>query len=125
MAAYAIAPPERLSLPPLDVASVAATGDRVCEPPGDAVPLRMGFLRKLFGAHDVRGRGTDVVGCAHADPFILCDAARLPRNAKPPFCAHPHSGAGVLTLLFREAATVRFRGGGEIDTRLPFCAPWW
>ena len=52
-----------------------------------------GFLHKLFGAHDIRGRGSDVPGCAHADPFFLCDAVRLPRNAKPPFCAHPHSGA--------------------------------
>ena len=46
-------------------------------------------------------------GCAHADPFFLCDAVRLPRHAKPPFCAHPHSGAGVISLLFRAACTVR------------------
>ena len=67
----------------------------------------MGFLHKLFGAHDIRGRGSDVPGCAHADPFFLCDAVRLPRHAKPPFCAHPHSGAGVISLLFRAACTVR------------------
>ena len=66
-----------------------------------------GFLHKLFGAHDIRGRGSDVPGCAHADPFFLCDAVRLPRHAKPPFCAHPHSGAGVISLLFRAACTVR------------------
>ena len=48
----------------------------------------MGFLHKLFGAHDIRGRGSDVPGCAHADPFFLCDAVRLPRERLPPFCAH-------------------------------------
>ena len=76
-----------------------------------------GFLHKLFGAHDIRGRGSDVPGCAHADPFFLCDAVRLPRHAKPPFCAHPHSGAGVISLLFRAACTVRPRDSASTDTQ--------
>ena len=105
---YTVADPARLCLPrDDDAAPAAATGDRRCVPPSEPVPLKMGFLHKLFGAHDIRGRGSDVPGCAHADPFFLCDAVRLPRHAKPPFCAHPHSGAGVISLLFRAASTVR------------------
>ena len=104
---YAVAPAARLCLPRDDAAPVAATGDRRCVPPSEPVPLKMGFLHKLFGAHDFRGFGTDVPACAHADPFFLCDAVRLPRHAKPPFCARPHSGAGVLSLLFRATCTVR------------------
>ena len=102
---YAVAPPARLCLQVRR--RHRATGDRCCVPPVEPVPLKMGFLHKLFGAHDIRGRGSDVPGCAHADPFFLCDAVRLPRHAKPPFCAHPHSGAGVISLLFRAACTVR------------------
>ena len=102
---YAVAPPARLCLQVRR--RHRATGDRRCVPPAEPVPLKMGFRHKLFGAHEIRGRGSDVPGCAHADPFFLCDAVRLPRDAKPPFCAHPHSGAGVISLLFRAACTVR------------------
>ena len=57
---YAVAPPARLCLQ--DAAPVAERGARRCMPPSEPVPLKMGFLHKLFGAHDIRGRGSDVPG---------------------------------------------------------------
>ena len=73
-------------------------GDRRCVPPAGRCRSRWASCTSCSRPR-YQGRGSDVPGsCAHADPFFLCDAVRLPRDAKPPFCAHPHSGAGVLSL---------------------------
>ena len=60
-----------------------------------------GPMWNLFGAHDIRGRGSHNSEALHCDPFILCHAGKIPKGMKPPFCAHPHCGASVASLFFQ------------------------
>lgn len=97
-----------LALPPLAAGEVLAKdGKRACVRPPSPPPLKFGMMHKLFGCNDLRGRGSHVEGCTQADPFMLCDMVRLPKGAKPPFCAHPHCGAGVFTVVFQNAGAIR------------------
>ena len=103
-----IADPALLALPPLaDGEVVRDSGDRACVKPEAPCPVMFGAMHKLLGHKDVRGRGSHVPAVTHCDPFVLCDAIRLPKGARPPFCAHPHSGVGVMTLLFQCAGGMR------------------
>ena len=107
MSKLLVADASQLALPPLAPGEeVRASGPRAAEPLAEPLqPMRPGSLTfGLFGCHDIRGRGSHVSACPHADPFILCTAAVMPPGAKPPFCAHPHCGASVASLLFKGGA---------------------
>ena len=96
-----------LALPPLgDGEVVRDSGDRECVKPSEPCPAMFGSFFKVMGHKDVRGRGSHVPAVTHVDPFILCDAVRMPKGAKPPFCAHPHCGTGVMTLVFQAAGKI-------------------
>ncbi|KAH8098275.1 quercetin 2,3-dioxygenase [Aureococcus anophagefferens] len=76
-----IADPALLALPPLaDGEVVRDSGDRACVKPEAPCPVMFGAMHKLLGHKD---------------------------GARPPFCAHPHSGVGVMTLLFQCAGGMR------------------
>lgn len=61
-----------------------------------------GNLTPLFGTRGVDNDGTDTG--VDVDPFLLCHFVSIPSETgemkKPPFCAHPHTGTAVATLLF-------------------------
>ncbi|CAB9519075.1 pirin domain protein [Seminavis robusta] len=57
-----------------------------------------GKLNRLIGTLDIDGQGTDHP-LAEVDPFILLDESTIPKNAMPPFGAHPHRGHSVVTIL--------------------------
>ena len=64
--------------------------------------LRKGtFATSLVGAKDIRGRGSHFSEVPHADPFILVHFVETAMRIKPPFCAHPHLGTEVASLLLR------------------------
>ena len=122
MAKLLVADPAQLALPPLAAGErIRQTGDR------DTVALQaelpamgpIGF--NLFGVHDIRGRGTHVEPSPHADPFMYCVAARLPPGARPPFCAHPHAGASVCSILISGGAVLPWDNvqGHEREPLLP------
>lgn len=116
-----VADPARLSLPPLAPGEeVRPSGHRMVRQVGDDLP-GMGPMIQLFGTHDIRGRGTHVQPSPHCDPFMMCAAAKMPKGAKPPFCAHPHCGASVATLLFQGGAMMAWDnvGGDEAERVLP------
>jgi redox-sensitive bicupin YhaK (pirin superfamily) len=105
MSKLLVADPALLSLPPLAAGEeVRTTGEREVEALSAALPAMGPIGFNLFGVHDIRGRGTHVEPSPHADPFIYCVAAKLPPGAKPPFCAHPHCGASVGTILLQGGA---------------------
>jgi redox-sensitive bicupin YhaK (pirin superfamily) len=62
---------------------------------------RGGFITNLLGARDIRGRGSHSDAVPHADPFILVHFIETATRIKPPFCAHPHMGTEVATVLLR------------------------
>ena len=33
------------------------------------------------------------------DPYLIMDTVRIPVHVKPPFCAHPHTGALIISIL--------------------------
>ena len=60
----------------------------------------------FFDMVDIDGNGTkfdlpDGRGFESAGPFIVCDLVSLPsaQGFKAPFCAHPHSGAAICSIL--------------------------
>lgn len=60
-------------------------------------------MRRLFGSTGIDGDGTEFE-LENVDPFLLCDFVDLPINLndapfRPPFCAHPHAGNSVASLL--------------------------
>jgi len=66
-------------------------------------PKSMGPMNRLFGSVGVDGDGTPFE-LEHVDPFILGDFVSLPINLneppmRPPFCAHPHCGNAVASVL--------------------------
>ena len=104
MSKLLVADPALLALPPLAPGeSVAETGARHVEAITEAIP-KMGPGYSLFGVHDIRGRGTHVEPSPHCDPFIMCQAVSLPAGMKPPFCAHPHCGASIVSILLQGTA---------------------
>ena len=116
-----VADPARLSLPALAPGEeVRQTGHRAVTKVADDLP-GMGPMIQLFGTADIRGRGTHVEPSPHCDPFLMCAAAKLPKGAKPPFCAHPHCGASVTSLLFQGGAMCAWDniGGDEAEPVLP------
>ncbi|KAL1507236.1 hypothetical protein AB1Y20_008085 [Prymnesium parvum] len=114
-------PPERLSLPPLKPGEkVRQEGEREVHLVSSPLPsFGKGF--NLFGAADIRGRGTDVEPSPHCDPFVLCSAAVLPPGVSPPFCAHPHCGASVVSILLQGGAMLPWDNvkGKEPTTLVP------
>eukprot|EP00927_Polykrikos_kofoidii_P079420 TRINITY_DN76202_c0_g1_i1.p1 TRINITY_DN76202_c0_g1~~TRINITY_DN76202_c0_g1_i1.p1 ORF type:complete len:389 (+),score=57.93 TRINITY_DN76202_c0_g1_i1:69-1235(+) len=62
-------------------------------------PKAMGPLHRLFGSVGVDKDGTEFE-IEHVDPFVMCDYVRMQGGlVSPPFCAHPHSGIAVATVL--------------------------
>ena len=59
------------------------------------------FATSLVGARDIYGRGSHFPEVTHADPFILVHFVETAMRIKPPFCAHPHMGTEVATVLLR------------------------
>jgi len=82
------------------LASAVGSGEERCATVVEA-SKNFGPMWNLFGAHDIRGRGSQNSKAMHCDPFVLSHAGRVPKGMKPPFCAHPHCGAGVASLLFQ------------------------
>ena len=80
-----------------------------------------GPMWNLFGAHDIRGRGSNNPKALHCDPFILAHAGTIPKGMKPPFCAHPHCGTSVGSLLFQGGTISPWDNlhGTEEDVLLP------
>ncbi|KAG8456898.1 hypothetical protein KFE25_012688 [Diacronema lutheri] len=104
MAKLLVAEPALLALPALGLGeAVRASGEREARALSAALPsVGRGF--NLFGTHDIRGRGTHVESSPHCDPFIMCVAATVGAGQRLPFCAHPHCGASVATILLQGAA---------------------
>ena len=99
-----VADPALLALPALAAGErIRPTGPRSCEPLTASL-LSMGPAVNLFGVHDIYGRGTHVPASPHADPFVMCTVVKAPAGFKPPFCAHPHCGASVASILFQGTA---------------------
>jgi len=66
-------------------------------------PKSMGPLLRLFGSKGIDGDGTEFE-LENIDPFLLCDFVDIPIDLneppfRPPFCAHPHAGNSVASLL--------------------------
>lgn len=92
-------------------------------PPG-APPV----MCRQFGTVDIDGNGTtlnmpDGTPLTNAGPFVLLDVVTMADidNFKAPFCAHPHSGAAVCSVLmegneFRAWDNLR---GAEADPLTP------
>jgi redox-sensitive bicupin YhaK (pirin superfamily) len=77
---------------------------------------------RCLGTVDIDGNGTDC-DITHAGPFILGDVVTMAKMDmfRAPFCAHPHSGATVCSVLmegkpFRAWDNVR---GAEAELLLP------
>jgi hypothetical protein len=91
--------PRSTSLPPLQP-------DEVIRDSGyrDVIPVpsieKKPFGTILIGAHDIMGRGSNVQ-VPHADPFTLIHFVETNNRLKPPFCAHPHCGAEVASVMLR------------------------
>eukprot|EP00548_Thalassiothrix_antarctica_P014625 CAMPEP_0194173650 /NCGR_PEP_ID=MMETSP0154-20130528/7930_1 /TAXON_ID=1049557 /ORGANISM="Thalassiothrix antarctica, Strain L6-D1" /LENGTH=387 /DNA_ID=CAMNT_0038886773 /DNA_START=100 /DNA_END=1260 /DNA_ORIENTATION=+ len=64
----------------------------------DCLQRRFGPVR-IVGSVDIDGYGTshNITG-AETDPFVLSEYVRMPAHIKPPFCAHPHAGACVISI---------------------------
>ena len=120
---------------------VTQSGAVVAHPPSEAEPLSkssrlkvvvdgkgMGPMFRALGTADIDGNGTpfqlpDGAPFECAGPFILLDVVAMPSaaNFKAPFCAHPHSGALVCSVLiegkeFRAWDNVR---GSEKELLVP------
>ena len=100
-----VAEPQELCLPPIDEATLPTTGPR------DAValdgPLTENFggaMYAMIGHSDIRGRGQNVGPALHVDPFVMCNYACLPPGRGPPFCAHPHCGASIVSIFLSGGA---------------------
>jgi redox-sensitive bicupin YhaK (pirin superfamily) len=104
MAKLLLADASKLALPPLapdEAVRPAGQRDTLLVPA--ALPsFGPGF--NLFGTHDIRGRGTHIEPSPHCDPFLMCVAAVMPAGAKLPFCAHPHCGASIASILLQGTA---------------------
>jgi len=62
-------------------------------------PKSAGPLKRLFGSLGIDGDGM-FFEQEHVDPFIMCDHVNIEGGSvKPPFCAHPHTGTTVATVL--------------------------
>jgi redox-sensitive bicupin YhaK (pirin superfamily) len=57
-------------------------------------------IYRAFGTVDMDGNGT-LCDIPSAGPFILADCVAMPKIEmfRAPFCAHPHSGAAVCSVL--------------------------
>ena len=104
MAKALVTDPRAVSLPPLrDSDVIRPDGDREVTLLSAGLPtIGPGFA--LFGTMDVRGRGSHVEPSPHCDPFVMATAASVPVDMKLPFCAHPHCGASVSSILFQGTA---------------------
>ena len=117
-----VADPTLLALPPLaDGEVVRATGQRAVKPIPAALPAMGPVGFNLFGVHDIYGRGTHVDPSPHCDPFLMCAAMKAPPGMKPPFCAHPHCGASVASIMFNGGAIMPWDNvqGTEPEPLLP------
>eukprot|EP00747_Dinoflagellata_sp_TGD_P222558 gnl/TRDRNA2_/TRDRNA2_94263_c1_seq2.p1 gnl/TRDRNA2_/TRDRNA2_94263_c1~~gnl/TRDRNA2_/TRDRNA2_94263_c1_seq2.p1 ORF type:complete len:215 (+),score=20.40 gnl/TRDRNA2_/TRDRNA2_94263_c1_seq2:55-645(+) len=69
------------------------------EAPRIVEPKKMGPLNRLFGSVGIDNDGTQFE-LEHVDPFIMCDYVRFEGGMiKPSFCAHPHAGTAVASVL--------------------------
>ena len=104
MSKLLVAEPSQLALPPIsDGESITPSGNRRLEVLSAPIP-KIGPGYALFGVHDIRGRGTHVEPSPHVDPFIFAHFVSLPPGVNPPFCAHPHCGASVASILLQGGA---------------------
>ena len=105
MSKLLLADPSLLALPPLGAdESICKSGARTCRPIQAALPKMGPVGFNLFGCHDIYQRGTHSEPAPHADPFIMCAAIKADKAFKPPFCAHPHCGASVASILIQGGA---------------------
>jgi redox-sensitive bicupin YhaK (pirin superfamily) len=112
--------PRATSLPPLlPTETVPQTGPRVVQPVLSLVKQPFGTI--LCGAHDIMGRGSNVNEVPHADPFTLVHFVETNNRLKPPFCAHPHCGAEVASIMLRGEEIVPWdnQNGNEKTKLLP------
>ena len=63
-------------------------------------PKKSGPINRLIGTVDIDGAGTEH-SLDECNPFMLLDAAVIPKGGLPKFGAHPHRGHSVVTLLLQ------------------------
>ena len=63
-------------------------------------PKQSGPINRLIGTVDIDGAGTEH-SLDECNPFMLLDAALIPKGGLPKFGAHPHRGHSVVTLLLQ------------------------
>ena len=78
----------------------------------------------LCGAHDIMGRGSDVQELPHLDPFSMIHFVESQHRLKPPFCAHPHLGAEVCSIMLRGEEIVPCRFNLFLDPNTAVCNIW-
>ncbi|CAE8582646.1 unnamed protein product [Polarella glacialis] len=69
-------------------------------PPRVVKAKSMGPLLRIMGSKGIDGDGTEFE-VNDVDPFLLCDFVCMEGTLlpKPPFCAHPHAGTAVASIL--------------------------
>jgi len=86
-------------------------------------PMFGGMAQRIMGSVDIDGNGTLFDEVPDCDPFILADLIGMPKAEmmKAPFCAHPHSGACVMSVLMegKEFAAWDNLRGVEKELLLP------
>ena len=93
-------PDDATHLPPLsEGCTIRSSGPR--EVLVECVPPVHGHLYTLCGHHDIYGRGGHSETVPHIDPFVLIHAINVPPRTKVPFCAHPHVGTEVASVLIQ------------------------
>jgi len=71
---------------------------RIISGVGECLQRRFGPVR-MVGTVDIDGYGTSHnITEAEVDPFLLSDYVKMGAGIKPPFCAHPHAGACVMSI---------------------------